>query len=53
MTKNKVLFQVLKGTSNKNIAFDDLCNLLCRLGFYERTRGSHHIFIKELTGDKR
>lgn len=24
-----------------------LCQLLCRLGFEERVRGSHHIFTKE------
>jgi predicted RNA binding protein YcfA (HicA-like mRNA interferase family) len=34
----------LRGTSDANIAFDDLCWLLRRLGFEERTRGSHHIF---------
>ena len=27
--------------------FDDLCELLRRLGFEERIRGSHHIFRKE------
>ncbi|MDR0843179.1 MAG: type II toxin-antitoxin system HicA family toxin [Acidobacteriota bacterium] len=27
-----------------NIAFDDLCGLLLRLGFELRARGSHHLF---------
>ena len=43
----KLLDRILKGTSDPNIAFDDLCNLLRRLGFEERTRGSHHIFRRE------
>jgi len=42
----KLLFRILRGTSDTNIAFDDLCRLLLRLGFEERIRGSHHIFRK-------
>jgi virulence-associated protein VapD len=42
----KLLNQILRGTSDSNIAFNDLCNLLRRLGFEERTKGSHHIFRK-------
>lgn len=42
----KLLFQILRGTSDANIAFDDLCQLLLRLGFEERIRGSHHTFRK-------
>lgn len=41
---DKLLTQVLRGTSDANIAFDDLCQLLRYLGFDERVRGSHHIF---------
>jgi hypothetical protein len=44
---DKLLFQILRGTSDANIGFDDLCQLLFRLGFEERIRGSHHIFRKE------
>lgn len=40
----KLLFQVLRGTSDANVAFDDLRQLLLRLGFEERKRGSHHTF---------
>ena len=40
----KTLNQVLRGTSDANIAFRDLCRILIRLGFEERTKGSHHIF---------
>jgi predicted RNA binding protein YcfA (HicA-like mRNA interferase family) len=41
---SKLRQKVLLGDSDANIAFDDLCHLLRRLGFKERTSGSHHIF---------
>lgn len=44
--KEKVLLKVLRGTSDANISFNDLCLLLDYLGFDERIRGSHHIFTK-------
>lgn len=45
MTKlGKMLEQVLRGTSDANVSFTDLLNLLKRLGFQERIKGSHHIF---------
>ena len=40
----RTLEQVLRGTSDANISFNDLCALLLRLGFEMRTKGSHHIF---------
>ena len=42
-----MLLRLLRGTSDANIPFDELCHLLRRLGFDERIRGSHHIFTKE------
>ncbi len=42
----KLLLQVLRGTSDKNIPFKDVCQLLYYLGFDERIRGDHHIFTK-------
>jgi predicted RNA binding protein YcfA (HicA-like mRNA interferase family) len=42
----KLLLQILQGASDANISFEDLCGLLKKLGFDERTRGSHHIFRK-------
>lgn len=42
----KLIFQVLRGTSDANIGFEDLCNLLRRMGFNERAKGSHHVFRK-------
>ena len=43
---DKILEQILRGTSDANIAFDELCHLLRKLGFNERIRGSHHVFSK-------
>ncbi len=43
---DKTLDRVLSGTSDASISFGDLRNLLRRLGFEERVRGSHHIFWK-------
>jgi hypothetical protein len=43
----KLLFKVLRGTSDANISFNDLRGLVKRFGFEERTRGSHHVFRKE------
>ena len=43
----KVLFTILRGTSDANIRFDDVRSLLRFFGFEERIRGSHHIFYKE------
>jgi hypothetical protein len=48
----KLLTQVLRGASDANIAFDDLCQLLRRLGFEERIRSSHHLFRKEGVEEK-
>jgi len=44
---DKLISQILQATSDANIAFDDLCQLLRRMGFEERVRGSHHIFRKK------
>lgn len=41
-----LLARILRGTSDANVAFNDLRQLLRRLGFEERIRGSHHIFRK-------
>lgn len=49
---DKLLLQILRGTSDANMAFDDLCQLLRRLGFEENIRGSHHNFRKEGVAEK-
>ena len=43
----KLLLQVLRGTSDANIPFDGLRALLHWLAFDERIRGGHHIFTRE------
>ncbi len=43
---DKLILRILRGNSDENIAFEDLCELLMRLEFEERTKGSHHIFRK-------
>ena len=44
--RKRVLLQVLQGTADANIRFEDLRSLLGGLGFLERIRGDHHIFSK-------
>lgn len=44
---DKLLLKILSGTSDANVSFDDLRQLLLRLGFDERIRGGHHIFTKD------
>ena len=46
-SRDKVLEKILRGTSDANIPFADLCQLLIALGFDQRIRGGHHIFTKE------
>ncbi|WP_198806161.1 type II toxin-antitoxin system HicA family toxin [Leptolyngbya sp. BL0902] len=45
--QDKLLAKILRGTSDANISFDALCQLLQSLGFEQRIRGSHHIFSKD------
>lgn len=51
VSRERLLSKVLSGRSDANIRFRDLRNLLLWLGFEERTRGSHHLFIKQGVGD--
>lgn len=43
----KLLDAVLRGTSDREIPFNDLRRLLMAMGFDERIKGSHHIFSRE------
>jgi predicted RNA binding protein YcfA (HicA-like mRNA interferase family) len=45
--QDKLLTKILLGNADANIPFEQLCQLLRKLGFDERIRGSHHIFIQE------
>ncbi len=42
----KLLQRILSGTSDNNIKFSELCQLLKKLGFSERIKGDHYIFTK-------
>lgn len=44
--RSKLLDLVLRSTSDGNIPFTGLCELLRSLDFKERVRGSHHIFTR-------
>lgn len=45
--RDKLLERILHGTSDANIPFTGMCQLLFKLGFKERISGSHYIFTKE------
>lgn len=42
----KLLQRILSGTSDNNIKFSELRQLLKKLGFSERIKGDHYIFTK-------
>jgi predicted RNase H-like HicB family nuclease/predicted RNA binding protein YcfA (HicA-like mRNA interferase family) len=44
---DKLLNQILRGSADANISFSGMVQLLKRLGFQERIKGSHHIFIRD------
>ena len=46
MNVEKIVQQLLRGESDANIRFDDLCHLLQARGFRMRVSGSHHIFTR-------
>jgi hypothetical protein len=48
----KLIFKILRGNSDANIAFSDLINLLKHFGFEMRVRGSHHLFRKQGVEEK-
>jgi len=50
--QEKLISRILRGTSDTNISFLDLCQLLHYLGFEERIRGDHHIFRKHAIEEK-
>jgi predicted RNA binding protein YcfA (HicA-like mRNA interferase family) len=48
----RLLDQILRGTGDANVPFDDLCHLLERMGFEQRTSGSHNVFRKAGVAEK-
>ena len=43
----KIIEKILLGQADKNIDFKQLCQIMKLLGFTERIRGSHHIFVQD------
>ena len=43
----KLLSTILKGTSDNNINFSQLCQLLIKLGFIQKVKGDHFIFTRK------
>ena len=50
--QQELLSKILLGTSDANMRFEELCNILEFLGFRMRIKGSHHIFTKEGISDR-
>jgi hypothetical protein len=46
MSAEKTLEKLLRGESDANIRFEELCHLLQTKGFQMRISGRHHIFTK-------
>lgn len=46
MSVEKTLEKLLRGQSDANIRFEELCHLLQAKGFRMRVGGSHHIFTR-------
>jgi predicted RNA binding protein YcfA (HicA-like mRNA interferase family) len=46
MSVEKTLEKLLRGESDANIRFEELCRLLEAKGFRMRISGSHHIFTR-------
>lgn len=44
---SKLRMKILTGSADADIAFSELCQLLIRLRFTERIKGSHHIFTRQ------
>jgi hypothetical protein len=43
----KFMKRLMSGQADTDIAFSELCALLWRLGFVERTHGDHHVFTHD------
>jgi predicted RNA binding protein YcfA (HicA-like mRNA interferase family) len=46
VSADKTIEKLLRGESDANIRFDELCHLLQAKGFRMRVNGSHHIFTQ-------
>lgn len=43
----KTFARVCCGTADASLRYDDVCQLLARLGFEKQVRDDHHVFIRE------
>ena len=41
---SRIYEHIMMRRSDSNVSFNDLCELLIRLGFHRRVRGDHHVF---------
>jgi predicted RNA binding protein YcfA (HicA-like mRNA interferase family) len=46
MSVEKTIEKLLRGQSEANVRFEELCHLLQAKGFRMRVSGSHHIFTR-------
>jgi hypothetical protein len=46
MSLDKIIEKLLRGESDANVRFEELCHLLQAKGFRLRTQGSHHILTR-------
>ncbi len=46
MSVEKTIEKLLRGESDANFRFEEVCHLLQAKGFRMRTQGSHHIFTR-------
>ena len=46
MSVAKIIEKLLRGESDANLRFEELCQLLQAKGFRMRSHGSHHIFTQ-------
>jgi predicted RNA binding protein YcfA (HicA-like mRNA interferase family) len=46
MSVEKIIEKLLRGESDANFRFEELCHLLQAKGFRMRVSGSHHIFTR-------
>ncbi|MFC1509492.1 type II toxin-antitoxin system HicA family toxin [Candidatus Omnitrophota bacterium] len=42
-----MLTEILRGSSDADIPFEDICHLLLKLCFAQRIQGDHHIFTRD------
>lgn len=45
--REKTYDKIMRGNSDRNINFEDLCNMLDWLGFSGRIKGDHFIYYKD------